>query len=51
MTKGGETLGTSESTLEATKNYDTAGPLGGRGQMQPGQVRRVHRCERFLRRE
>ena len=51
ITKGGETLGTLESTVEATKKYNPSGAPGGRGQAQPGQVRRIHRRERFLRRE
>jgi len=51
ITKGAETLGTFESTIEATEDYNPSGPPGGRGQTQSRQVRRVHRRERFLRRE
>src|SRR6266849_6912094 len=51
IAKGEEALGTSESTIEATKNYNPSGPPGGRRQAQLGQVRRIHRRERFLRRE
>jgi len=29
ITKGAETLGTTESTIEATENDDPAGPFGG----------------------
>jgi hypothetical protein len=51
MTKGEKVLGTSENAVEATKNYNPSSPLGGRSQTQLGTVRRVHRRERFLRRE
>ncbi len=51
MTQGGEALGTSESTLKATENFNLPGPSGGRGQTQLRQVGGVHRSERFLRRE
>ena len=51
MRRGGKALGTTESTIEATKNSNPSGPLGGRSQTQPRQVRRVHRRKLFLRRE
>ena len=51
MMKGGEPLGTLEGTIETTKKYNSSGPSGARSQTQFGQIRRVHRRERFLRRE
>ena len=51
MRRGGKALGTTESTIEETKNSNPSGPLGGRSQTQPRQVRRVHRRKLFLRRE
>jgi hypothetical protein len=50
ITKGGETLGTFESTVEATQDHNPSGPPGGRSQAQPGQVCRVPRCEPVVRR-
>jgi excisionase family DNA binding protein len=49
--KGAETLGTSESTVKATENYNPSGPPGRRSQTQPRRVRRIHRRKRFLRRQ
>jgi len=49
MKKGGERLGASESAVEAGKDHDSRGPPGGRGQTQPGQVRRVHWRKSVLR--
>src|SRR5260370_35368354 len=40
--KGERKLGTSESTVKATEDYNPSGPSGGGSQKQPGQVRRVH---------
>ncbi len=40
-----------ESTIESSEDYKPSDPSGGRSPTQPGQVRRVHRRERFLRRE
>src|SRR5271167_1760992 len=51
ITKGGEARGTSESTIEATKNYNPSGPPGGRSQTQLRRVRRIHRREHFIRGE
>src|SRR5882672_4114738 len=39
IAKGGGTLGTSESTVEATQDYNPSGPPGGRSQKHPKQVR------------
>src|SRR5260370_26557973 len=51
MRKGAEILGTTQSTVETTEDYNSTGSPGGRSQTQPRQVRPVHRRERFLRRE
>ncbi|SRR6266436_2711472 len=40
--KGERKLGTSESTVKATEDYNPSGPSGGGSQKQPEQVRRVH---------
>jgi hypothetical protein len=37
ITKGVESLGTTESTIETTKNYNPSSPLGRRSQTQLGQ--------------
>jgi hypothetical protein len=41
MMKGEETLGTLESTIQATKDNNAPGSPGGIRQNQPGQVRRI----------
>src|SRR5438046_10123710 len=39
IARGGGTLGTSESTVEATQDHNPSGPPGGRSQKHPKQVR------------
>src|SRR6266702_503672 len=51
LRKGGRILATTESTNETTKADNPAGPPGGRPHTYPGQVRRIHRCKRILRRK